>query len=193
MRFTDAYSNVCIRKVQRPAIISTFFNDSNYVDSHNHVRQYESALEKKWLTQDPFFRLHTTLTGMMVADVWKLASFHKLISNAKDEEGNPMISIHKFSVKLARQLINIAVRLPSLEIVMASPSSISSVGTQSSPVSSETSDDGGYDCGIYTNVRGVFHHPKLLPLTTQKSGKKHHRERHCQWCKEKHGPRNCTV
>jgi hypothetical protein len=27
MRFTDAYSNVCVRKVQRPAIISTFFND----------------------------------------------------------------------------------------------------------------------------------------------------------------------
>jgi hypothetical protein len=110
MRFTDAYSNVCIHKVQHPAIISTFFNDSNCVDSHNHVRQYELALKKKWLTQDPFFRLHTALTGMMVADVWKLASFHTLISNAKDEEGKPVISINKFSGKLSRQLINIAVK-----------------------------------------------------------------------------------
>jgi hypothetical protein len=63
------------------------------------VRQYELALEKKWLTQDQFFRLHTTLTGMTVADVWKLASFHKLISTAKYEEGKPVISINKFSCK----------------------------------------------------------------------------------------------
>jgi hypothetical protein len=84
MRSIDAYSSVCVRKVQSPAMLSTFFNDSNCVDSHNHVRQYELAIENKWLTQDPFFRLHTTLTGMTVTDVWKLASFHKLISNAKD-------------------------------------------------------------------------------------------------------------
>jgi hypothetical protein len=104
------------------------------------------ALEKKWLTQDPLFRLHTTLTGMTVTDVWKLASFHKLISNAKDEEGKPVISIKKFRGKLSRQLINKAVRLPSLESMMALPSSISSVGTQSSSASPETSVDGGYDC-----------------------------------------------
>jgi hypothetical protein len=172
MRFTDAYSNVCVRKVQRPAIISTFFNDSNCVDSHNHVRQYELALYNKRMTQDPFFRLHTKLTGMTVADAWNLAYFHKLISNAKDEEVKPVISIKKFSGKLSRQLINIAVRLPSLEIVMVSPSSISSVGTQSSSASPKTSNDGGYDCGIYTDMRGVFHSPKLLQLTRQKSGKK---------------------
>jgi hypothetical protein len=112
MIFTDAYSNVCVCKDQRPVIISTFFNDLKCVDSHNHVRQYELALEKKWLTQDPFFRLHTTLTGMTVADEWKLASFHKLISNAKDEEGKPVISKKKFSGNLSRQFINISVRLP---------------------------------------------------------------------------------
>jgi hypothetical protein len=193
MRFTDAYINVYVRKVQRPTIISTFFNDSNCVDSHNHVRQYELALEKKWLTQDPFFCLHTTLTGMMVADAWKLASFHKLISNANDKEGKPVISKQKFSGKLSCQLINLDVRLPSLESVMALPSSISSVGTQSSPASPETSNDGGYDCGIYTDARGVFHRPRLLPLKTKKSGKKHRRECHCQWCKEKHGLHKCTV
>jgi hypothetical protein len=193
MRFTDAYSNVCIHKVQRPIIISTFFNDSNCVNSHNHLRQYELALKNKWLTQDPLFRLHTTLTGMTVEYVWKLASFHMLISNAKDEEVKPMISINKFSGKLSRQLINIAVRIPSLENVIASPSSISSVGTQSSTASSKTSDDGGYYCGIYIDVKGVFHHPKLLPLTPQNSGKKHRRERHCRWCKEKHGLHKCTL
>jgi hypothetical protein len=111
MRFTDAYINVCVHKVQRPTIISTFFNDYNCVDSHNHVHNYELALGKKWLTQDPFFRLDTTCTDMTVADVWKLASFHKFISNAKDEEGKPVIIINKFSGKLARQLINIIYNL----------------------------------------------------------------------------------
>jgi hypothetical protein len=38
--------------------------------------------------------------GMRVADVWRLASLHKLIRNAKDKEGKPVISIHKFSGSL---------------------------------------------------------------------------------------------
>jgi hypothetical protein len=193
MRFTDAYSNVCVPRVQHPIIISTIFNDLNCVDSHNHVRHYEFSLEKKWLKQDPFFRLQTTLTGMTVTDVWKLASFHKFISNANDKEVKPVISIHKFRWKPSRQLINIAVRLPSLENVMASPSSISSVGTHSPPVSSESSDGGGYYCEIYTDGKGVFHRQELLPLTTQKSGKKHLCERYCQWCKENHGLHKYTV
>jgi hypothetical protein len=108
MKFCDAFNNVCVRKVERPAIVSQFFDDSNCIESHNHVRQFEFALEKRWFTRDPFFRLHTTLTGMTVTDVWRLCQYHKLISNAKDEDGLNLLTIKKSTGVLAKQLIKIA-------------------------------------------------------------------------------------
>ena len=44
-----------IRNVDRPQVISNFFCDSNCVDSNYHARQFELALEKKWVTHDCFF------------------------------------------------------------------------------------------------------------------------------------------
>jgi hypothetical protein len=96
MKFCDAFNNVCVRKVERPAIVSQLFDDSNCIDSHKNVRQFELALEKRWFTRDPFFRLDTTLTGMTVTDVWRLSQYHKLISNAKDEDGLNLLTIKKF-------------------------------------------------------------------------------------------------
>jgi hypothetical protein len=105
MKFCDAFNNVCVCKVERPAIVSQFFDDSNCIDSHNHVRQFELALEKRWFTRDPLFHLHITLTGMTVTDVWRLSQYHKLISNAKDEDGLNLLTIKKFTGVLAKQLI----------------------------------------------------------------------------------------
>ena len=83
MKYTDGYDNLCERNVDRPEVVSKFFEDSNVIDSHNHVRQFELAFEKKWLTKDPFFRLTTILIGTCVMDAWRLASAHKLINNRK--------------------------------------------------------------------------------------------------------------
>ena len=57
-RFPDKFGNVYIRHVARPDIISNYFKFSNVVDVHNQARQYELALETKWVTQDPYFRLY---------------------------------------------------------------------------------------------------------------------------------------
>ena len=57
-----------IRKVDRPHVISSFFRDANGVDRHNHMCQLELALEKKWVTYNPWFRLATTLIGISVTD-----------------------------------------------------------------------------------------------------------------------------
>ena len=70
-KFPDKFGNVCTREVARPEIISNYFNRSNVVDLHNQARQAELALEKKWVTQNAFFRLYTTLLGMIVIDTWK--------------------------------------------------------------------------------------------------------------------------
>jgi hypothetical protein len=64
MKFNDAFGNVIQRLVERPEILSDFFQKSNTIDKHNQLRQGDLALEKRWLTQDPYFRLHTFITGM---------------------------------------------------------------------------------------------------------------------------------
>ena len=71
-RFPDKFGNVCIRHVGRPEIVSTYFEFSNQTDMHNQSRQYDLGLEKRWVTQDPYFRLYTTMLGMTVVDCWKL-------------------------------------------------------------------------------------------------------------------------
>ena len=71
-RFPDKYGNVCIRHVMRPAILSQYFKFSNCVDLHNQSRQFDLALEEKWVTQNPYFRLYTTMIGMTVVDAWKI-------------------------------------------------------------------------------------------------------------------------
>jgi hypothetical protein len=70
-RFPDAVGNVAQRNVQRPDVISKYFNDSNVIDSHNQVRQYELALEKRWIVENCWFRVDTTLIGMTVTDCWR--------------------------------------------------------------------------------------------------------------------------
>jgi hypothetical protein len=70
-RFPDASGNVAQRNVQRPAVISEYFGDSNVIDSHNQARQYELALEKRWIVKDDYFRIDTTVIGMTVTDCWR--------------------------------------------------------------------------------------------------------------------------
>jgi hypothetical protein len=96
-RFPDAYGNVAQRSVPRPDVISRYFNDSNVIDSHNQSRQYELALEKRWITQDPWFRLDTNLIALAVTDCWR-AYKHAMPALKKNSNG---ISIKEFADRLA--------------------------------------------------------------------------------------------
>jgi hypothetical protein len=89
-RFPDKYGNVCTRHVARPQVISTYFKYSNCVDLHNQVRQHSLALEKKWITQDCYFRLYTTHIGMNLTDTWK-------IMRGKHKRGSPFPTITQFA------------------------------------------------------------------------------------------------
>jgi hypothetical protein len=194
MKFCDAFNNVCVRKVERPEIVSQFFDDSNCIDSHNHVRQFELALEKQWFTRDPFFHLHTTLTGMTVSDVWRLNKCHKLISTEKDEDGLNLLTIKKFTGVLAKQLIKITMSCDAASDPLLTPTAASRSILIVSPLTSDdsTSSSFTFPQAELSDTMGTYHTPYLLPMT-EKSGKKHRRQRHCQWCKTKHGKLHCTV
>ena len=61
VKFPDSFGNVCIRQVARPTITSRYFDYSNQVDVHNQGRQYNLAVEKKWVTHDGWFCLYTSI------------------------------------------------------------------------------------------------------------------------------------
>ena len=62
------------RNVTQPDVISKYFARSNVVDLFNQSRQFDLELEKHWVTEDGFFRLVTTLFGIIVIDYWNLMS-----------------------------------------------------------------------------------------------------------------------
>lgn len=75
-RFPDEHGNMLEREVDRPELISDYFQDSDVVDSHNKSRQYDLALEKRWSTTDCWFRLITTFAGITATDSWNATRFH---------------------------------------------------------------------------------------------------------------------
>jgi hypothetical protein len=110
MKYMDSFGNICTRNNERPVVISQFFSDSNTIDSHNQASQANLALEKKWLTKDPWFRLTTTLIGINEMDTWKLASFHGIINSNKSDP-DKMMAITRFAGIVGHQLIHSAASL----------------------------------------------------------------------------------
>ena len=55
-KFPDKYGNVNHREVERPEVISVYFQYSDVGDSPNQARQLQFALEEHWVTHDGFFR-----------------------------------------------------------------------------------------------------------------------------------------
>jgi hypothetical protein len=132
---------------------------------------------------------------MTVTDVWRLSQYHKLISNAKDEDGLNLLTIKKFTGVLAKQLIKIAMSCDAASDPLLTPTAAS---RSSSVVLPLTSDDSTASSFTFTQAEfidtmGTYRAPSLLPMTEQKSGKKHRRQCHCQWCKTKHDKLHCTV
>jgi hypothetical protein len=62
--------------VERPDVISSYFKDSDAVDSHNHGRQFLLGLERHWRTPNPWFSLDCTFDGITVVDCWKAVRYH---------------------------------------------------------------------------------------------------------------------
>jgi Transposase IS4 len=69
-RYNDEHGNVVSRFIERPEIIAHYYEDANAIDVHNQVRQSIIGLERNWVTQDGFFRIFTTVLGMVLTDAW---------------------------------------------------------------------------------------------------------------------------
>lgn len=74
-KWPDDYGNIKSRDVLRPDCIGKYFSTSNIIDVHNQLRQNELALEQHWRTNNPWFRIITTVIGMTVVDAFLLAKY----------------------------------------------------------------------------------------------------------------------
>ena len=195
MRYTDGFGNVMTRLVERPDVISKFFNDSNTIDSHNQSRQYDLGMEKCWVTTDAYFRLTTTLIGMNVCDTWKIADYLGIINWTKNEAVGKM-SIQNFAGILGNQLIKNAStfrrpsqRFSSLNSPLFSPSAADTIMISNTSEISSISDDKENRIIIpirtIADINGKEHHLVAYPLKTQSNGKKCTKTRACKECHSK--------
>jgi hypothetical protein len=200
MKYTDDFRNLCSREVDHPSVISHFFGDYNtIIDSHNQARQANAALEKTWLTMDPWFRLTTTLIGINVTDAWKLASFHGIINFSK-KDPEKMITITRFAGVLGWQLIHNAstltqsasisrfacfntsdVNCPLVSVSIPPNSKCSSLSCSDVP------DDIVPICSI-ADANGLMHLMVKLPLKKDSGGHNRTLARMCKLCKAKNIP-----
>jgi len=67
MKYTDVHGNVSVHLVKHPDIVYIFFADAISIDKHNQSQQFNLALEKIWLTQDPYFSPPDTREDAKVA------------------------------------------------------------------------------------------------------------------------------
>ncbi|MFN9978461.1 MAG: hypothetical protein ACK53Y_01035, partial [bacterium] len=56
------------------------------IDTHNQLRQDNLKLEKKWLTQNTWFRLATMLIGVVVTNTFLLCTYHEVINGGNGEQ-----------------------------------------------------------------------------------------------------------
>jgi hypothetical protein len=75
-RWKDENNNTRTRDVARPDIVAKYYDGCNIIDVHNQSRQYNLRLEKHWVTEDGFFRLMTTIIGIVITDCWKGYNHH---------------------------------------------------------------------------------------------------------------------
>jgi len=194
MKYTDSFGNVCTRYVDRPEVISNFFASSNKIDTHNQLRQDCLKLEKKWITQDPFFRLGTTFVGINVTDAFLLANYHKLINYSSNgcEEKEQKISIQQFAGILAHQLLELARKVNGpAQKYRSEDNGMSEIeffhvsAGSSGIISSPTIDSSLQGKRIIRSLcdsNGTFHHLIKYEVTLEPSGRKRTKMRKCKLC-----------
>lgn len=194
MKYTDNFGNICSRYVDRPQVVSNFFASSNTIDTHNQLRQDNLKLEKKWLTQSPWFRLSTTLIGIVVTNSFLLCNYHKVINVGSSEQQEKKNTIQRFAGILAHQLIQMANKLDgesgSKFLPETGPSFTVSATQHFSDISSPTLTN-SFPITSATNIirsatdaNGILHYLAKYEVTQDPSGRKRTKMRKCKLCAE---------
>jgi hypothetical protein len=113
MKYTGTLSNSCTQNVDHPQVVFNFFANSNTINAHTQLCQDNlRLLEKKWMTQNPWFHLAMTPIGITVSDAFLLCNHHNMM-NCRVAENQGGTHDSAFSGILALQLIEMTKKLES--------------------------------------------------------------------------------
>lgn len=101
VKWKDDNGNTRHRDVPRPDVVAKYFKNSNVIDVHNQSRQFDLRLEKHWVTENGYFRLVTTMFGIVVTDCWRAYRFH-LHSNHRHKG----MEVQEFAKILAKDMLD---------------------------------------------------------------------------------------
>ena len=101
-KYPEQFTNVAIKSVSLPLVMSKFFGAVNEVDSHNKSRHYDLEMEKLWVTQCVWLPLCTTFSmGMTITNFWKL-----FLYGVKRDHYDKLIGIREFPEPFALDCFN---------------------------------------------------------------------------------------
>ena len=97
----DQHGNVENFEFDRPSLVQTYSSACGLIDNHNMLRQGILKLEKKWVTQQWWIRVITTVIGICVTDAW--LAFKKVIPGASDESVPFLDFVHSLAYELVQK------------------------------------------------------------------------------------------
>lgn len=178
-----------VRFVARPQVISDYFGVSNNIDTHNHLRQFELALEKKWVTTDPYFRIVTTVFGFNNTDAYLLSDYHGLLGSHHKRP-----SIVEFTSALSYQLMHYmddgepasyrSQQTISLESTVNTSGAVSDISSGVSGSTTGTANTEGTSRLLVDHFGNDHNLRKYDKTKNEKSGRMYHKSRDCFLCKE---------
>jgi hypothetical protein len=118
-KYEDEFGRACEKHIHRPSFADYFYTYCPIIDEHNKQRQFLLHLESTWKTEDPWFRLLTTLLGQSVVDLHQLClhyiqdrkskglSYNHLFDiSSTDDEMEMFYKIKDFADALTQDLDN---------------------------------------------------------------------------------------
>ena len=181
-RRNDPYGNLYDKIVEHPEIADTYFTYSGAIDSHNKLRQGHLKLEKKWKTQDPWFRLSTTIIGMYVIDSYQLYRYNL-------KKTYQVMSVLEYTEVLAAQLLHNC--YDDLEIEENDPDQMAHMDSENYSLR-ENYDINGFDKYYHLRNENLPHQLVKNPIKIGKNGKRYHMGNDCVMCKKKNVRRQTT-
>jgi Transposase IS4 len=103
-KFEDEWGNTQVKMIERPAICHFLYQYLPLIDEHNKQRQSLLALEKRWHTQDVWFRLACTMLGMAVVDMHRCYRYYEIKEMGKTYEEIDSLRIIEYSDQVCSSL-----------------------------------------------------------------------------------------
>ncbi len=173
-RRNDPFGNVYDKVVERPEIAHTYFTYCGAIDYHNKQRQGHLRLEKKWKTQDPWFRLSTSLIGMHTVDAYQLYRYNV-------DKKTQVMTVLEFAEILGTQLLHN--NFDDLDQYEDDPDQLPYSEKEFELIDIEKYDPNNFEKYYHCRNARIAHQLVKTELKYGKKGKKYHKTNDCLVCK----------